>query len=225
MIEELTILHGTDKVQFIQKQLNIPSDIQEYTINEKKYYNLVSVIDADDKRDSKNLFTAHHDVANKSTMNILDNNASIYNLIKIANSLKPRHSTIIAFTDAEETCSIKLNGVRQILKTHNISQHLDFELTASGRNLVIDTYGDFNLLNVKHLHGMPYNNARASRHMDNAPIGSACLTIVDDSDLKQLRGHAYCDRWMECHKTTDTMKWFSDSDTQWFIDYIIQNFE
>jgi len=223
MIEELAKLHGIQKLEFIQKQLNIPSNIQEYTINKETYHNLISTIESDQPDKWQNLLTAHHDVANKNSMNILDNNASIHNLIHIANRLKPKHSTIIAFTDAEETCSMQLNGVRQVLASHTINQHLDLELTASGRNLVIDTYGDFNLINVKHLHGMPYNNARASRHMDRAPIGSACLTIVDDSDLKQLRSHAYCDRWMECHRVTDNMKWFSNSDTQWLIDYLVES--
>lgn len=219
-LTNISKLHGRPKLEYIQSQIKIHTKIEEYTINGIKYHNLIGMIEGKDNK--TDLITAHHDVVNKKSDNILDNNASNLNLINIANNLKPKNNTIVAFTDAEETCSWNLNGVRQIFKDHAINQHLDLELTASGKNLVIDTYGDFDMLHVEKQFSMPYNNAKAGFAADFHPRGSACLTMVDDDDLKYLKNNSYCERWAQCHRLTDTLDWFCEKDTGWFVDTIIE---
>ena len=228
IIKHLGGLNGLNKLNYIKTLVGdregVTSSIEEYIVstgraNDYIGHNLIIEIKGNE---NINLITAHHDTVNKHSDNTLDNNASILNAITIANNIKPKSTTIIAITDAEETCSTHLNGVRQVLNKHKINQHLDLELTASGKNMVISKYNKFTMLNQIQEMKMPFNNAYASSKMVNNPVGSACITIVDDDDLKQLTKHGTCNRWSQCHSHNDTIQWFDESDVKHFNDFLIE---
>jgi hypothetical protein len=228
IINHLGGLNGRIKLEFIKTLVadrkGVTSTIEEYKVpNGSNHYighNLIIEIEGNE---NINLITAHHDTVNKNSDNTLDNNASILNAITIANSIRPKSTTIVAITDAEETCSTNLNGVRQILSKHKINQHLDLELTASGRNMLIAKYNQFTFLSHIQEMKMPFNNAYASSKMADGPIGSACVTIVDDDDLRELAKYGSCNRWSQCHSDNDTIQWFDESDVKHFSDFLIEN--
>lgn len=174
--------------------------------------------------------TAHHDVVNRESENCLDNTASVLNLVRLYFKLldnSPERDVILAWVDAEEMCNSAVAGATQLLRDHQVDLLLDLELTAGGSHPVICRYGDFDLFPGMLECGMPLNNAHlVDTRGDLEPAirvrGSACLTLVSDSDLLELSSRGHCSRWSQCHRLTDTFeRWFSVVESEALLNLIV----
>jgi hypothetical protein len=220
-ILELCSVDSLQKCHVISDMISAPNEIHEYlTVGPTSYYNVIVKFDIN-ASNRYDLITAHHDVVIKGNLNVLDNNASIVNLINICNNIRPNNNLIIAFTDAEEKVSQYLNGARNICQNNDIRYHLDLELTAGGEHRVVKKYGSGFPFIEAHEHNMPFNNASITSDLTS---GSACLTIMDGSDLDLLRSGGFPKRWAQCHKRTDGFDWLQQNDCEELQKSIIELF-
>jgi hypothetical protein len=232
-IERLARLHGREKLEYIADHLDRhgdqgPCEIKEYRRGGQTFHNLYAPIASEDMNTTSVALTAHHDVVNRSSDNCLDNTASVYNLAMIHNALMARGTNrdiVIAFTDAEETCNATLNGVGEMLLTYDPDYHVDFELTASGGEIISTQYGRFDLFRYHDI-VQPYNNAKVSwglvKGLNLRLRGSSCVAMVSEDDLVQLRSKKYCRRWSQCHTLDDSFdRWLDPGAMETFrLDFI-----
>lgn len=216
---------GKDKVEHINTLINNAGTIIEYNHG----HNLIIKIKGIEPGPILAI-TAHHDNVHPDYENCLDNTASVINLTKIYQRLAdkpPKHDVILAWTDHEETCSLEKTGIRSLIETNNIDYLLDLELTASGSIPLLCEYGKFDFGTGKFwddiiISKMPYNNAYAAKAIGGIR-GSACLTIVSESDMHDLRLTGYCKRWSQCHQSTDTFeRWYSVVETEYLINCLVE---
>ena len=198
-----------------------------------KYFNLYAFIKGREPGPALAI-TAHHDVVNKKSENCLDNNASLLNLVSlhnqiIANCLQgrlPKRDVVIAWVDMEEACNPALAGVNQLLRDYPIECLLDLELTAGGSHPVISRHGAFKLLPDIVEVGMPPNNAVlaiTARAPGSVLRGTACLTLVSDKDLLEIKIRGRCERWFQCHRETDTFsRWFSVVEAEALVSLLVK---
>lgn len=176
-------------------------------------------------------------MVNKNSENCLDNNASLLNLVNLNNQLvfnslqgrPPKRDVVIAWVDMEEACIPKLAGVNQLLLDYPIEYLLDLELTAGGSHLVISRHGTFKLFPDIIEVGMPPNNAVlaiTARAPGSTLRGSACLTLVSDKDLLEIKLLGRCERWFQCHRPTDTFsRWFSVVETEALVSFLVRSLD
>ena len=201
-----------------------------------KYHNLYSVIKGREPGPAFAI-TAHHDVVNKKSENCLDNNASLLNLVNLHHQLthnclqgrRPKRDVVLAWVDMEEACNAAIAGVNQLLRDHPIEYLLDLELTAGGSHPVISRHGTFEFLQDIQAVGMPPNNAVLA-FIARAPgatlRGSACLTLVSDRDLMEIKLRGRCERWAQCHRETDTFsRWFSVVETEALVNLLLNSLD
>lgn len=211
-----------DRVEWINSQLE--GDIQKCQYLDK-YLNLYNYLHLD--KEHTIAITVHHDIANKKSQNCLDNNASVVNLINLNNKLVDvteslQYNVVIAFVDAEETVNPNLSGIKHLLSFYDIHQMVDLELTARGKNVFIDPYDQFDLIDTYETR-MPFNNASIASYWKRAAVspyyrfeqdipqgitafkGSACLTLIDEKGLDELREFGSCSSWRLCHSEQDTI--------------------
>ena len=173
-------------------------------------------------------------MVNKKSENCLDNNASLLNLVSLHNQIidnslqgqPPKRDVVIAWVDMEEACNPALAGVNQLLRDYPIEYLLDLELTAGGSHPVINRHGTFKLLPDIIEVGMPPNNAVlaiTARAPGSTLRGSACLTLVSDKDLLEIKLRGRCERWFQCHRETDTFsRWFSVVESEALVSLLLR---
>lgn len=227
------------RLQYIKDSLDaagLPAEICKYRRTGTDYHNLYCYIPGHTKdfRDYRNkiLITAHWDTVRPGSDNCLDNTASLYNLYNIAQKLHARKaelksSVILAWTDAEEECSSYLNGAVEAAIAYDPRYHLDLELTAGGKNIIVYPHGQIYVPSDYLLNPMPLNNAsmvwsaKSGTFLTNLR-GAACVTLVDDKDLVQIKASQYCDRWAQCHRGTDTFdNWLNLQEMDGFTNNIV----
>lgn len=210
------LANTTNRLRFIYNALHYKPECHTYVYDNYRYMNLNLYLDFEQPRTV--MFTAHHDIVNMNSRNCLDNNCSVVNLIQLYNKFATnkkdsKYNILISFIDGEETVNEYKIGVKYVIEKYakkNIEQHIDLELTAEGDFIIMDKFGDFNLLdNVWHeVVDMPYNTARIAhdwfKHYTSPYyIGSACVSLANSGDIKQLKTHKYCDKWRLCHSIKD----------------------
>lgn len=219
ILRKLASLHGRDKLEFIRDTLQCDFN---YQILPNKMLNLYMTKYFGS--DQSLLITAHHDVVNKDSMNVLDNNGSILNLMAIAkaivNAEKCDYNIAIGFTDGEESCSIDQNGAVHLICALRYDYHLDFELTPNGKIPVITRYGNFPLFKNAVELKQPYNNAYATSSFLKS-LRSACMTLVFEEDLEEINRRGYCTRWSNCHSINDDLRWYNNTDCESFVEMIL----
>jgi len=126
----------------------------------------------------------------------------------------------------EEACNPALAGVNQLLRDYPIEYLLDLELTAGGSHPVINRHGTFSLLPDLVEVVMPPNNsvlAITARSPGSTLRGSACLTLVSDKDLAEIKLRGRCERWAQCHRETDTFsRWFSVVESEALVNLLLR---
>jgi len=223
-------VHGLEKLNAINEMISGAGTVKPYL---DKYFNLYSFIKGREPGPSLAI-TAHHDVVNKNSENCLDNNASLLNLVNLNNQLvfnslqgrPPKRDVVIAWVDMEEACNPALAGVNQLLRDYPIEYLLDLELTAGGNHPVINRHGAFNLLPDLVEAIMPPNNsvlAITARAPGSTLRGSACLTLVSDKDLLEIKLRGRCERWLQCHRENDSFsRWFSVVETEALVNLLLR---
>lgn len=222
-------MHGLEKINALNEMISGAGTVKPYL---DKYFNLYSFIKGR-KSGPAIAITAHHDVVNKNSENCLDNNASLLNLVSLHNQLvsnslqgrPPKRDVVIAWVDMEEACNPALAGVNQLLRDYPIEYLLDLELTAGGSHPVISKHGKFNLFPDLQVVRMPPNNsvlAITARAPGSTLRGSACLTLVSDKDLLEIKFMGRCERWFQCHCETDTFsRWFSVVEAEALVNFLV----
>lgn len=159
--------------------------------------------------------TSHHDIVNQASENCLDNNASIYNLLKLLDELdRPRlqYNTLIAFVDEEETGG---GGIRRLMDRWRFDWHLDLELTATGSCWCFHPYFDCPFLSDSDFHyrWLPGNNAWLANEYAKSigrPYSGACLMMMDEEGFL---GDIY-DNWWKIHTDEDCLALADEAEMQ-----------
>ena len=146
------------------------------------------------------LLTSHHDILNRRSDNCLDNNASIFNLISLAWQLKTsEYNLIFAFVDQEESGG---GGIIRTVDQHQFDIHLDFELTAFGKDTVFAKYGTDNVLaGLQEMKMPPNNSAMAYRYLSSKKLAYTgyCLTTLNYDGR-------YPEHWSYIHSSDDKLE-------------------
>lgn len=174
------------------------------------------------------IFTAHHDVNNVNSPNILDNTASIANLLSLAVELKGsklNKKCSIVFTDNEEFGG---SGAEFLSKKINSGEYgkvlgvVNSELTGCGEiwvDKIDEGFINDKLNEIKsniNIHGTPFNDSFVFRR---AKIKSICLGIMPKQEMQILLERHNCKYWSFCHKIEDDMANANEAD---MIEYVKQ---
>jgi hypothetical protein len=231
------------RLLWLQDQLlarQLPAELFMYRRNGKNHFNLYCQLKSEHGARSRPiLVTAHWDTVNTQSDNCLDNTASLFNLVELGRKLKQRSAelgrdVILAWTDAEESQSTYLCGAVEAALAYQPELLLDLELTAGGTHILSSTHGTVPYDGVScppRKTEMPGNNAVLVWNLKNSGLlkcleGAACLTLVDDADLKDLEARGFCNRWSHCHRESDSFdRWLNpeemDRFTDWLVDLIL----
>lgn len=261
-IREIPKTNEKIKLEFIQehlKSLDIESTLHTYIrsytkgvhFHSHELYNLYTHCQVSPSAPNV-LITAHWDTVIEGADNCLDNTASVYNVCRLIEKFHARkqdlkYNLVLALTDAEEGCSIFLNGALEMAIKFDPVYHIDLELTAGGTIPVVDSTSTPLKLPRQIYSAMPYNNCLALRHALSNPRldrygfdcklinlrGAACLTLMTESDRQELLdsgstsaswGYPYCSRWSQCHSVTDTFdNWLNLVEMEAFTDAIVED--
>ena len=169
----------------------------------------------------------HHDVRNVNSLNILDNTASVANLLSLAISLngkKLKRKTVIAFVDGEEVgCYGAKRMVEQIEKGvyGEIIDVVTHELTASGKVLT-NKFLDRGFITRKlyeidsEMVESPTPYCDVNIYLE-AGINVVCLCTLPVNQMKQLVETGFCDDWGKCHKMNDDMSSANEKDMKNYV--------
>lgn len=204
-----------------------------------EYWNLYTVLTAKEFSKDCILITAHWDTVLEGNDNCLDNTASLYNLYRLHHKLSANDlpfDVVLAFTDAEEGCSVYHNGALEAATKFQPVYHIDLELTAGGTIPLVDSDSTPLSLPGLTVTKMPYNNCYALRQSVSGSaglgklgcgpnfMGSACLTLVSESDMAEIKESGYCQRWAQCHRSTDTFDaWLNLDEIEAFTDALVKD--
>lgn len=179
--------------------------------------------------EEKVVFTAHHDVNNLQSDNVLDNTASLANLLALAARLAqapPTRGCTIVFTDNEEFGASGARRLAQQVLAGELGPVLGIvnsELTASGR-VWLDSAEQASLSLLLQaacpgapLHPTPFNDSHVFRRHG---IPSVCLGLLPEEELQQLLKRGYCKTWGECHKLSDDLHHADPQSMQSYVDLL-----
>jgi hypothetical protein len=198
-----------DRIQgILELQTNFDCQLDQYRGVKSNIY---TYLDRD--KSHTVALTCHHDIVNMRSENCLDNNASIYNLLKLLEELdlsRLQYNALIAFVDEEESGGY---GIRRMVDRWQFDWHLDLELTATGTYLCYTPYGDCSfLLDSKFRYKkQPPNNAYVASSYSKTlgrSYSGACLTMIDEKGFMEQ----YCDNWTKIHTEKDCFALANEDD-------------
>lgn len=179
--------------------------------------------------DERIIFTAHHDVNNVKSLNILDNTASVANLLSLAVNLKGvklNKKCSIVFTDNEEFGGTGAEFLSEKVKAGeygNVLGIVNSELTGCGE-IWVDKIGEGfisdKLNEIKtniSVHRTPFNDSWVFRR---AGIKSICLGIMPIQEMQILQEHHSCRYWQYCHAENDDMLNANEADMQEYVNQL-----
>lgn len=158
------------------------------------------------------MFLAHHDVVHPEFANVLDNTASVSNLIELGKQLENEElniNVVIAFSDGEELASHSSSGSVFIAKKivagdfGDVIEVVNLELTAMGNIMWVSGNGPL----IEYANNTTYldtpfsDTAVLIRH----EIPSTCIGTFSLEDLREVQKHGTCKTWELCHEVNDTM--------------------
>jgi len=174
------------------------------------------------------IFLAHHDVAEPKFHNVLDNTASISNMIELFNRLQNKElsiNVIMAFSDGEELANFVDPGsvlLAKKIKNKDFGEVLEvinLELTAfgdyiwgSGNSNILKT--NYEIVNVGKI---PFSDTSV---MLKNGIPSTCLGLFSHEDFEQVIKTGTCDTWELCHEKQDKFKLAKRKDMSMFVDFL-----
>lgn len=175
------------------------------------------------------IFTAHHDVVNLKSDNVLDNGASCANLIALAIELKDaqlKRRVSIVFTDCEEFGG---SGARRLAIAVEAGDYgrvigiVNSELTGKGEiwtdrletNFIGEKLREINPNMPQH--ATPFNDSWVFRQ---AGIETVCLGIMPKSQMKILQQYHSCRYWAYCHAPDDGLHNADPKDMQRYVQHL-----
>jgi hypothetical protein len=181
--------------------------------------------------DERVIFTAHHDVNNVNSPNILDNTASVANLLSLAVALKGvklNKKCSIVFTDNEEFGGSGAEFLAEKIKAGeygNVLGIVNSELTGCGEIWVDKMDEGFitdKLNEIKpniSVHRTPFNDSWIFRR---AGIKSICLGIMPIQEMQILQEQHSCRYWAYCHRDNDDMLNANEADMKEYVNQLKQ---
>jgi len=176
------------------------------------------------------IFCAHYDVANLESDNVLDNTASVANVIAIGKKtayIDLPVNVVVALTDAEELVSFSSAGSKRLANRINagkfgdIIEVINFELTAYGNVKWANGSGRIAQNKEFKVVDTPYNDA--SVLMRNG-IPATCIGLFTQEDADEVDKRGYCKNWMYCHSPDDKFELANRDDmnafAEWFVNYL-----
>lgn len=186
-----------------------------------------------DKSKKTIVFSAHYDVSNLESDNVLDNTASVANAIAIGKKtayIDLPVNVVVALTDAEELVSFTSAGSKRLADKINgdafgeVLEVINFELTAYGNvkwasgNGRIAQHKEFKPVDT------PYNDATV---LIRNGIPATCIGLFTKEDADEVDQHGYCKNWMYCHSPDDKFELANRDDMDafatWFVNYVKNN--
>ena len=183
-----------------------------------------------DKNKKTIIFSAHYDVSNLQSDNVLDNTASVANAIAIGKKtayIDLPVNVVVALTDAEELVSFTSAGSKRLADKINagkfgeVLEVINFELTAYGN--VKWANGTGRIAQNKEFKPVrtPYNDATVL--MRNG-IPATCIGLFTQEDADEVDQRGYCKNWMYCHSPEDKFELANRDDMDafatWFVNYL-----
>lgn len=185
--------------------------------------------------DERIVYTAHHDVNNINSMNVLDNTASVANLISLAIQIGkrknfPKYQVTIAFTDNEEfggSGASRLSALIRMDKFGKVIGNINLELTGKGNIWVDRIYHKNHYITQKLLeispnipiHDVLFNDSVIFRQYG---LYSICLGIMPDNEMQLLQETESCNYWKFCHKDNDDLSNANEGEMQFFVGLLMQ---
>lgn len=176
--------------------------------------------------------SVHHDVRNLQSMNVLDNTASIANILALIIDLKKKKlkvKTSFVFTDGEEFGGFGAEIVaKQINKGEfgNVLGVVVHELTGAGKiwtneylNKEFLTYKLCEIDSEMVEHWTPWNDVSV---YNDAKINAICLGTMPDDQMAMLQKNGSCTYWSKCHQSTDDMGFANEKDMKKYVQQLKQ---
>ncbi len=176
------------------------------------------------------ILLAHYDVVHANNDNVLDNLASVANIIAIGRqSIEQTLSInlVIALTDAEETVSFISSGAKRLSNRINngyfghVIETINLELTAYGELRWVAGNSEISKRpDVLKVH-TPYNDSSVLT-ANNIP--STCIGIFTVEDSVTAVSQGYCNTWSLCHTLADKFNLANRTDMNnlvtWILNYL-----
>ena len=209
----------------------IPYHVDIFPLHEESKIELCNIVVNfnEAETDERIIFTAHHDVNNVKSLNILDNTASVANLLSLAlnlKCLKLNKRCSIVFTDNEEFGGSGAEFLANKVKLGeygNVLGIINSELTGCGE-IWVDKVGEGfisdKLNEIKtdiNIHRTPFNDSFIFRR---AGIKSICLGIMPIQEMQILQEHHSCRYWQYCHQDNDDMLNANENDMQEYVNQL-----
>lgn len=215
-----TILKENDILPIIDHKVEIESNRVVHV------YNIIVNFGALDDSD-RIIHTAHHDVNNLDSMNVLDNTASVANVLALIIDLKGKKlkiNTSFVFTDGEE---FGFYGAEILAKQINKGEFgnvigvINHELTGSGK-IWTNQFEDRDFLTRKMFeidsemveHWTPPNDVNA---FESAKINAICLGTMPKKQMEMLQKEGFCNYWGKCHQKTDDMSFANEAEMKQYV--------
>lgn len=199
----------------------------------KKSPNLCNVIVKfdDAELEERVIFTAHHDVVNLRSDNVLDNGASCANLLALAQELsgsRLKRRAAVVFTDCEEFGGLGAKRLTESVLAGDFGQVVGIvnsELTGKGEiwtdRLETGFIGD-KLRAIDAAmpqHPTPFNDSWIFRR---AGLATVCLGIMPAGEMETLQRRHTCDYWRYCHQSDDGLHNADEESMQRYVQQLKQ---
>jgi hypothetical protein len=208
------------KIDYFSTENAIKVDLNDPV---EKYVNIYIAPGGIRNGDSVLVFLAHHDIVNLGSDNVLDNTASVCNLLDLSLRLRGKSGILIALTDAEEIVSFTSSGAKRLAKVLQsneikVKETINLELTAYGKNYWANkasSYLDssFNIVRT------PYSDSTVL--LANG-ISSTCIGTLPDADMEKALKNGYCPTWSLCHSSDDKFENAVREDMEALVSKLVQ---
>jgi hypothetical protein len=168
------------------------------------------------------VFIAHHDINNVDSQNVVDNTASVCNILDLAGRLGGKTNVLLAITDAEEIVSLTDSGAKRLVRLLKyyktpVKEVVNLELTAFGRGRVKDhpskvVDDSFNLVHA------PFNDSTVFRAFG---IPSVCINIIPEEEIIDVLTKGHCETWGLCHSRRDVFDNANAEDMDILVNYLM----
>ena len=228
VMEQASMSERAKLICKILKEYGIFFEVHAETVGKIHLYNIVVPYINASSLDVV-VHSAHHDVRNIDSLNVLDNTASIANILALAINLRGKRlvkRTTFVFTDGEEfgglgaECIAKRIKLGQLGKVTGILVH---ELTGSGKMWVNEITTDWlseKLCDIDEdmfVHYTPFNDVNI---YTDALLPAVCLGTMPDDQIVMLNKTGMCNYWGKCHKSHDDMGFANKEDMEIYVEQL-----
>lgn len=230
VMEQTSMSERAKLICKILKEYGIFFEVHYETTKEGYYiYNIVVPYSLSDLSDEVVIHSVHHDVRNINSLNVLDNTASVANVLALVINLRGKRlakKTMYIFTDGEEFGLFGAEFIANRIKRGQFGKVISifvYELCGSGKIWTNELGNDFikeKLNNINKnmvVHYTPHNDVNAYTEVN---LPAVCLGTMPDEQMKILFETGTCDYWKKCHKSDDDMNFANREDMELFVNQI-----